>query len=72
MESAEKPLVFGGYKIHSCPALDRTDVAMILDCRFDDCRILDVVLKDGRCGRIDSRTSPISIDAVMLWLKEGK
>jgi len=62
----------GGISISHCPGLDRRDVSMVCDCVYDDCRILEVSLNDGRGFRIDSRTSNIDIDEVLFWLKGGK
>ncbi|KJH75609.1 hypothetical protein [Pseudomonas sp. ES3-33] len=71
-KSSGTSLAIGGISVTHCPRFDRAEVSMIVDARFDDCRILDVVLKDGHRTRIDSRTSPVSIDAVLFWLKEAK
>lgn len=71
-KTAETALAIGGISITECPGFDRANVEMIIDQRYDDCRVLDVVLKDGRCGRIDSRTSPVSLDEALFWLKGGK
>lgn len=71
-KTAESALVFGGFNVTVCPWFDRANVSWIIDQRYDDCRILEVVLNDGRSCRIDSRTSGISIDEAMFWLRGGK
>lgn len=72
IKKTETDLSLVGISITHCPNLDRADVAMICDQVYDDCRILEVFLNDGRGFRIDSRTSNIDIGEVLSWLRGGK
>jgi hypothetical protein len=71
-KSRLNPLELGGISITHCPSLDPKNVSMVVDCRYDDCRILEVMLNDGRGFRIDDRTSNIDIDEVLIWVRGSK